>query len=137
VKKACLSSAEIEDRLESAGVRPTAQRIAVARFVLCEADHPTADEVKRWADKNFPKMSLATVYNTLGTLVAAGLLKELTLPHTDKTVYDDNVEEHHHFLDEKSGKIYDLTPEQVGLDLKLGRGFRIKGAEVVLRGEKA
>lgn len=136
MKRACLTSAEIERRLEEANVRPTAQRIAVARFVLCEADHPTADAVKQWADANFPKMSLATVYNTLGTLVKAGLLKEMRLPHTGKTVYDDNVSDHYHFVDEKTGKLYDLEPGQVEVSSKLGGKFKVTGVEVVFRGEK-
>ena len=76
-KEHCLSPGEIEERLKKAGVQPTAQRIAICRFVLCQADHPTADQVKAWADKNFPKMSLATVYNTLNLWVEAGLLQEL------------------------------------------------------------
>src|SRR5262249_26897232 len=71
--KSCLTPIEIENRLNEHGVQPTAQRIAICRYVLCEADHPTAEDVKKWADANFPKMSLATVYNTLGILVAAGL----------------------------------------------------------------
>ncbi|PIP83700.1 MAG: Fur family transcriptional regulator [Elusimicrobia bacterium CG_4_9_14_3_um_filter_62_55] len=136
MKKVCLSPAEIERRLEDANVRPTAQRIAVARYVLCEADHPTADAVKAWADANFPKMSLATVYNTLGILVKAGLLKEMRLPHTGKTVYDDNISDHYHFVDEKTGKLYDLDETQVQVASKLDGGFKVTGVDLVLRGEK-
>ena len=68
-KAVCLTPAEIEDRLSRSGVQPTAQRIAIAQYVLCEAEHPTADDVKAWTDLNFPKLSLATVYNTLNVLV--------------------------------------------------------------------
>ncbi len=86
----------ISEKLEAAGVNPTAHRIAIYLYVLSEADHPTADDVKRWADENFPKLSLATVYNTLKTLVGAKLLKELKLPHIGKVLYDCNVSDHHH-----------------------------------------
>jgi Fur family transcriptional regulator, iron response regulator len=132
---ACLSPQQIERKLTEAGVNPTAQRIAIARYVLCEADHPTAEEVKAWADKNFPKMSLATVYNTLGTLVKAGLLKELKLGHSESVIYDDRVTDHYHFLDEATGKLHDLMPGDIEVRPKLKKNFKVLGVEVLLKGK--
>jgi len=133
-KTACLSPLELEARLKKAGVQPTAQRIAICRYVLCEADHPTAEQVKDWADQNFPKISLATVYNTLGTLVKAGILKELRLPHSESVIYDDRVTDHYHFLDEKTGKLIDVMPEEVQVVPRLKRGLKVKSIEVLLKG---
>jgi len=133
-KKTCLSLSEIESRLVIAGIQPTAQRIAICRYVLCEADHPTADDVKTWADQNFPKMSLATVYNTLGVLVGARLLKELKLPHSGSVIYDDNVSQHFHFLDEKTGELHDLPASAIEITPRLKRGFRVSSMEVLLKG---
>jgi Fur family iron response transcriptional regulator len=130
-----LTTAEIEARLNAVDVQPTAQRIAVARYVLCEADHPTAEQVKTWADNNFPKMSMATVYNTLNTLVEAGLLKKISFPHTKEAVYDDNVTEHFHFLDEETGKILDVAPTDVKVTAALS-GFQINGIEIFMRGRR-
>lgn len=130
----CLSPSEIESRLQAAGVQPTAQRIAICRYVLCQAEHPTAEQVKDWADRNFPKLSLATVYNTLNLLVKAGLLKELRLPHTDKVIYDNNVSPHHHFLDEKTGELFDLDPADVSVAPKLKSGFQVKKVDVLITG---
>lgn len=134
-KKMSLTPQEIEQRLIDAGVQPTIQRIAICRYVLCEADHPTADEVKDWAEKNLDKISQATVYNTLGALVDAGLLRALRLSHSEKVIYDDNVEEHHHFLDESTGRVYDLPLEHIELKTKLPRKFKARGIEVVVRGK--
>ncbi len=133
-KSHCLSPGEIESTLEKAGVQPTAQRIAICRYVLCQAEHPTAEDVKNWADKNFPKMSLATVYNTLNLLVKAGLLKEVRFPHSEKAIYDNNLSIHHHFLDEGSGEIFDLNPEEVKVESKLKGKFEVKQVEVLFRG---
>lgn len=131
----CLTPAQIERKLVAAGVNPTAQRIAICRFVLCEADHPTAEQVKEWVDQNFPKMSLATVYNTLGVLVEAGLLKEIKVPHSESSIYDCNTDHHHHFIDEETGKIIDIHPDEVKLDVQLARkGFKVKEVSVFLRG---
>ena len=135
-KKHCLTVAEIEAKLVAANIQPTAQRIAICQFVLCSADHPTAEQVKAWADKNFPKLSLATVYNTLKTLVEAELLKEFRFPHSEKVVYDSNLEEHYHFLDENTGELFDIDPQLVSLSPKLGKDFKVSSVEVVFRGKR-
>ncbi len=135
--KECLSPEQIESKLKAAGVNPTAQRLAICRYVLCEADHPTADDVKEWTDLNFPKLSLATVYNSLKTLVEAGLLQELKLPHSDKVFYDSRVSDHYHFLDESSGKLIDLMPDQVQVTPKLEHDFAIESIQVLIRGRRA
>ncbi|MDC4226839.1 MAG: Fur family transcriptional regulator [Candidatus Manganitrophus sp.] len=132
-----LSHAEIEKRLIDAGVQPTAQRIAICRYILCEADHPTADEIKKWADRYFPKVSLATVYNTLKTLVDAKLIQEFKFPHSDSVVYDCNTDVHYHFLDEKTGQLHDVHPESVNLSVKLREELKIKGIQILLRGTKS
>ncbi len=134
-KRACLTTQEIESRLKTAGVQPTLQRIAICQFVLCEADHPTAEEVHAWAEKNLAKISLATVYNTLNVLVAAGLLKEFKFQHQDKVIYDDNMEEHFHFLDEKSGRLYDIHKDDVKLSVELEKKFKISGFDLLIKGE--
>lgn len=136
MKKACLTPGEIAERLREAGVRPTAQRVAVAGFVLCESDHPTAEQVKRWTDRKGRGMSLATVYNALGALVRAGLLREFKLPHTGRVVYDPNVADHYHFLDEASGKLMDVDSGAVELRPRLGAGFRVRSVEVLFRGRR-
>ena len=133
-KATCLTPQEIEIRLKEKGIQPTAQRIAICRYVLCEADHPTAEDVKTWADHHFPKLSLATVYNTLNTLVQGGLLKELKLSHTGKVIYDDRLDQHHHFLDEATGRIYDVLSDSLEVKSKLGKEFRVSGVEVLIRG---
>ncbi len=131
-----LSAAEIEQKLVSKNIQPTAQRIALCRYLLCEADHPTAEEIKDWADKNFPKLSLATVYNTLKVLVEGGFIREFRFPHSDKVIYDCKVDEHYHFVDESSGEIFDLEPEQLKIIPQLGKQFQIRGVEVILTGRK-
>ncbi len=123
-------------RLEAAGIQPTAQRIAVFQYVTCEGDHPTAQEVKTWIDKHFPKMSLATVYNTLRIFVKANLVREFKLPHTSKVIYDCNVEEHHHFFDENTGKLIDLDPKTIRLNPALTRKYRIGETHVLLKGTR-
>lgn len=136
-KPACLTTGEIEAVLKRSGINATAQRIAICRFVLCEADHPSAETIKQWIDQNFPKMSLATVYNTLRVLVEGGLLRELKVPHVESVLYDNNLAEHYHFLDEHTGQLIDIDPGTVSLAPSLADGYRITSVEVLLRGTRA
>lgn len=136
IVRSCLTPSELQAVYARAGIQATAQRLAIGRFVLCEAAHPTADEVKRWMDANFPKVSLATVYNTLKVLVEAGLLRELRLPHDERVRYDSHVTPHAHFLDEASGEVLDLPPDAVRLSTTLAPGWRVEATEILLRGRR-
>lgn len=127
---------ELAERLTGAGIQPTAQRLAIFRYVATEADHPTAEDVKRWMDRNFPKVSLATVYNTLNLLVQAGQLRAFRFPHTDKMVYDHNTAHHYHFLDEESGELLDIPEDRIEVRHDLGAGYDVHGVQVVLHGRR-
>ena len=134
MKRQCLSNQEIEQKLADAGIQSTVQRISICKYVLCEANHPTADQVKEWADKNLGKVSLATVYNTLKTLVEAGLLREFRFAHSEKVFYDCTTEDHFHFVDETSEQIYDIDPKDVELKFNLPKKFKIKDIKVIFKG---
>ncbi|MES3037516.1 MAG: transcriptional repressor [Bdellovibrionota bacterium] len=134
MKTICIQPHQIEEILVKAGVQPTLQRIALCRYVLCEANHPTADDVKAWAQDNLDKVSQATVYNTLGKLVEVGLLKSFRFPHSEKIVYDQNVQEHYHFLDEITGKLVDIDTEEVDVSVTLPRKYKVNGMDVIFKG---
>lgn len=105
-----MARAESEDlieRLERAGIRPSAQRVAIARYVLSTEDHPTADEVWNRVKVDFPMVSRATVYNTLQTFREHGLVQQLVLAE-GSVVFDPKVEPHHHFVDDETGAIHDI-----------------------------
>lgn len=133
-KKVCLTPAEIEQRLKSVSIQPTMQRISICQYVLCEADHPTAEEVKEWVDSRSFKMSLATVYNTLNILVSAGLLREFKFSCLGKSVYDSNIVDHYHFFDEKSGKFHDIDTSLLSLSSKLPPEFLVDKTDILLTG---
>lgn len=135
MKQKQFSMEQIEQKLLEKGVQPTLQRIALCKYVLCDADHPTADHVFDWAQKNMAKISQATVYNTLGVLTESGLLRTFKFPHSEKLVYDCNTEDHFHFVDEKSGRVLDIESESVKVTLDLPKKYKIKGMDIILKGE--
>ena len=123
--------------LRSKGIHPSAQRVAVSRYVLATCDHPTADEVWTRVRKKFPMVSRATVYNTLNLFVERGLIRGLTLAE-GRVVFDPNVEPHHHFIDDVSGAIHDVPWEAV----KVSRvdnipGLDVREYQVIMRGRKS
>ncbi len=79
-------------------------------------------------------ISRATVYNTLNLLVDKGLLREFVLDD-GKTVFDANMDHHHHFVDEQSGRVYDIPWESLRVSrLESLKGFEVKEYQVVVRG---
>ena len=66
---------EFAQCLRDKGLQPSAQRLAVAQFVLATDAHPSADEVLREVQKTFPMVSRATVYNTLNSFVEKGFIR--------------------------------------------------------------
>ena len=82
---------EVVDVLKSRGIQPSAQRVAVAEYVLHTHDHPAADQVFARVKKRFPMVSRATVYNTLNLFVEKGLLRALVLAE-GKVVFDPKIE---------------------------------------------
>ena len=127
---------DIYEILRSAGVRPTPQRVAVARYVLGTDSHPTADEVLAKARRECPTLSRATVYNTLTRLAAHGLVRPQTI-REGVVVFDAHTERHHHFVDEATGKIYDVPWEALSVSgEKRLRGYEVKDYQVVMRGRR-
>ena len=122
--------------LRSHGIQPSAQRLAVAAYVLDTEAHPSAEQVWARVRERFPMISRATVYNTLNLFVEKGILRQLALSEGN-VIFDPNVEPHHHFIDEATGAIHDVPWDSVDVrrvgDLK---GLDVREYQVVMRGRK-
>ena len=105
------------DRLRSSGLRPTKQRLMICKvlFDKKETFHFTIDNLKKKIEKNNKsKVSLATVYNTVHAFKNNGFLREISL-HGNKTFFDTNSTNHHHFYDEDTGDLMDIKNEDIQL----------------------
>ena len=103
------------DRLRLSGLRPTKQRVAICRvlFDRKETFHFTIDKLKKKIEKNIKsKISLATVYNTVHAFKNNGYLKEISL-QGNKTFFDTNSSNHHHFYDQDTGDLIDIKNEDI------------------------
>ncbi len=100
--------------LESAGLRPTRQRRALADLLIGDGRnrHVTAESLFAAARDAGSGVALATVYNTLKTFTEAGLLQEITVDGA-RSYFDTRTEEHPHFYWENDGALRDAPVEGV------------------------
>lgn len=127
--------ARVLDLLRGADLRPTRQRLALARLLFENGDrHVTAEGLHEEAMAASIEVSLATVYNTLHQFVQAGLLREIAVD-TSRSYFDTNTSEHHHFFFEGSGRIEDIPGEQIIVsDLPSPpEGTRVRRVDVIIR----
>jgi Fe2+ or Zn2+ uptake regulation protein len=95
--------------LERAGLRCTPQRLAVYDQLCALAYHPTAEEVFGAVRGTIPRISLATVYKALESLVAVGAATKLTAGIGQTSArYDARLDLHFHFRCLRTGTIFDL-----------------------------
>ncbi|HEX3498759.1 MAG TPA: Fur family transcriptional regulator [Stellaceae bacterium] len=123
------------ERLRSVGLRPTRQRLALARLLFDRGNrHVTAEQLHGEAGDAGVRVSLATVYNTLHQFTAAGLLNEVVV-EPGRSYFDTNVDEHHHFFFEDSGRLQDI-PGNTVLVSKMPEapsGTAIRRVDVIIR----
>lgn len=126
------------ETLRSAGLRPTRQRLALARLLFDSGDrHVSAEQLHGEAVNASIRVSLATVYNTLHQFMSAGLLREVVV-NSGRTYFDTNVSDHHHFFYEDNGQLLDIPGGNVDVsDLPLPPdGTAIRRVDVIVRVER-
>jgi Fur family transcriptional regulator, iron response regulator len=100
-------------KLKESGLRPTRQRVALARLLLQSGHrHVTAEELFQEARAAGIPVSLATVYNTLHQFTAAGLMAEV-VAGSGQSYFDTNPTSHYHYFDKSTGEIIDVPEEAI------------------------
>ena len=124
-------------KLRSSGLRPTKQRIEICKLLFDRKDtfhFSVNDLVNILENKSSEKISLATIYNTIHAFKNKGYLKEILL-NSDKSYFDTNVSNHHHFFNESTNELIDLEESDVE-NIKLKKmlpGKKIKSIEVLVK----
>ena len=125
------------EKLRSSGLRPTRQRLEICKLLFDRKStfHFTINDLSNSLSKiTSEKISLATIYNTIHSFKEKGYLKEISI-NSDKTFFDTNISNHHHFFDESNKELIDLNDkdvEKVKIKKKL-RGKKIKSIEVLVK----
>lgn len=98
---------KISSLLRKRGYVLSMPRIAIIKYLLSHKTHHTAESVYRAISKEYPNISLSTVYNTLKVLAKEGFISQLAI-EGDRLFYDSTPQEHSHFVCKICGKIMDI-----------------------------
>ncbi len=125
--------------LQKAGLRPTRQRLVLARLLFAGEDrHVSAETLHAEAVLAGEKVSLATVYNALHQLRRAGLLRELAIDG-QRTYFDTNTSNHNHFYNSSNGAVFDISSDAIRVDglPEPPEGMKVSHVDIVVRLVKA
>jgi Fur family peroxide stress response transcriptional regulator len=103
---------QIRDIIKEKGLKITPQRTAVLQAVVELGNHPTAERIIDFIQKNHPNVAIGTVYKTLETFVEKKIIKKVK---TEKDImrYDAILEKHHHLYCAKSDRIEDYYDDEL------------------------
>ena len=132
-----LKNNEFVDKLRVSGLRPTKQRLKICEVLFNREKtfHFTVNDlVKSISDQLNEKISLATVYNTVHAFKDKGYLKEISI-NSDKSYFDTNISNHHHFFDEDTNQLIDCNNDDIEkINIKKNiSGKKIKSIEVLIK----
>ena len=127
---------DILKKLRSSKLRPTKQRVEIAKFLFEREKtfHFTVESLNKLLTKRLTsKIALATIYNTVHAFKAAGHLSEVEV-RGNKTYFDTNVSNHHHFYDSETAELIDIDSNDVIIQKipKPPNGKKIKNVEVFI-----
>ena len=131
------NNTHFEEKLRSVGLRPTKQRLKMCEILFDRKKtfHFTIEDLRKILKKKLDtKISQATIYNTINAFKNKGYIKEISL-NSDKTYFDTNVTNHHHFYNETTNELIDFHDKDVE-EIKLRKnlpGKKIKSIEVLVK----
>jgi Fur family transcriptional regulator, iron response regulator len=125
------------NKLRQSGLRPTKQRLKICEVLFSteKTFHFTINDLTKIIEEKLSeKISLATVYNTVHAFKKKGYLKEISI-NSDKSYFDTNVTEHHHFFDEDTNELIDCSNDDIdSINVKQNvTGKKIKSIEVLIK----
>ena len=125
--------ATVTQMFRSRGLKVTPQRQAIFGIMHRSPGHLTANAVYQQARAEMETISLKTVYETLHSLVALGLIRQLDLG-TGGVLFDPTVSTHHHLVCNSCGRTEDVDLDVTPLSARQRHGFVVLQTEVVARG---
>jgi len=106
--------------------RHSRQRDKILDLLRSTGKHPTASWVYDRLKKEFPDLSLGTVYRNLNILTEQGLIRKIDFGSTYDR-YDANISRHYHFICERCGSISDLDlPVKEVLNEEVDKAANVK-----------
>jgi len=132
-----IKNSEFIDKLRFSGLRPTKQRLKICEVLFNREKtfHFTINDLAKSLSEQFnEKISLATIYNTVHAFKNKGYLKEISI-NSDKSYFDTNITNHHHFFDEDTNQLIDCDINDIEkINIKKNiTGKKINSVEVLIK----
>jgi Fur family iron response transcriptional regulator len=129
---------QVHDTLRKVGLRPTRQRLGLARLLFDNGDrHVTAEQLHAEAASANLRVSLATIYNTLNQFTESGLMREVVV-EPGRSYFDTNTSDHHHFFHEDTARLQDIPSDSisVGKVPDPPAGTKVERVDIIVRVNK-
>ena len=107
-----MSGESVRKILRALNIKPTNQRIDIAKFILIKDQHLSAEDIFLSLNDNKHGISRATVYNTLNLFADKGLVRRVIID-SSKIYYDSKTTPHSHYFNVDTGEISDFEFEDV------------------------
>jgi len=118
----------IIQKLSDNGQRITPQRLAIAKILAKSEGHPSVENIHDQIKKDFPTMSLATVYRNIVLIKSLGEVLELGFPDGSNRYDGNKPYPHPHVICIKCKKIVDVDLnglDEMGKEVALETNFKI------------
>ena len=103
-------------------IKYSRQRESIKQFLMGRKDHPTADVVYRNVRREFPHISLGTVYRNLSLLSELGEISKISTDGPDR--FDANQDPHYHFICRQCHVVLDLPlPHMEQMEIQASQAF--------------
>lgn len=102
---------QLVSSLRDEGFRITPQRVAIVEYIMGTVNHPSAEQIHQKVKKEYPMVSLSTVYKTLDLLRKKRLVNEIDV--NGESRFDANTGEHINLVCLSCGKIEDIDESSV------------------------
>ena len=113
-------------------MRYSKQREALINLLRSTTSHPDAEWLYTGLRKEYPHISLGTVYRNLRQLADLGEILELSDGATSH--FDGDISPHYHMRCNDCKGIFDLGTDNVTVTVKDENGFRIDGFSIMFSG---
>lgn len=124
---------ELTNKLKEKNIRLSHQRLKVLEYMSNHRTHPTVDQIYNDLQKEVPTLSKTTIYNTLNTLMDAGLVKLVNIDNNE-TRYDATTDDHGHFKCESCGDVFDFDLDFNLFSTEGLNGFKVNHKDVYFKG---
>lgn len=124
----------VQDMLLRLDIKPTSQRVEIARVLLRKPQHLSAEQVLSLVNADRGLVSKATVYNTLSLFVEKGLVKQVIIDPA-RVFYDSNTHSHYHFFNEDTGELSDFSSRDMMIEPMpvLPENTTKSGVDIIIR----